>query len=45
MERLITENKTYKYFEYNNEAEFEKVIVDHSHHIFGKNTVYIDIKS
>ncbi len=44
MERLITENKTYKYYEYNKETEFEKVIVDNSHHIFGKNTVYIDIK-
>jgi len=44
MERLITENKTYKYYEYNKEIEFEKVIVDNSHHIFGKNTVYIDIK-
>ena len=44
MERLIAENKTYKYYEYTNEAEFEKAIVDHSNQIFGRNTVYIDIK-
>jgi len=44
MERLIAESKTYKYYEYTNEAEFEKTIVEHSIQIFGKNTVYIDIK-
>lgn len=44
MERLISENKTYKYYEYSNEAEFEKIIVDKSKQIFGSNTVYIDIK-
>jgi len=44
MERLISDNKTYKYYEYSLEAEFEKVIVDKSKQIFGSNTVYIDIK-
>lgn len=44
MERLICGNKTFKYHEYTLEAEFEKVIVDHAHQIFGINTVYIDIK-
>ena len=44
MERLIAENKTYRYFEYTLEAEFEKEIVDKSKQIFGSNTVYIDIK-
>jgi len=44
MERLISDNKTYKYYEYTLEAEFEKVIVDKSKQIFGINTVYIDIK-
>lgn len=44
MERLISDNKTYRYYEYTLEAEFEKVIVDKSQQIFGKNTVYIDIK-
>lgn len=44
MERLISENKTYKYHEYTLEGEFEKVIVDNAKQIFGNNTVYIDIK-
>jgi hypothetical protein len=44
MERLITQNKTYKYYEYSNEAEFENVIVENAKQIFGNNTVYIDIK-
>lgn len=44
MERLISDNKTYKYYEYALENEFEKVIVDHAKQIFGSNTVYIDIK-
>ncbi len=44
MERLISDNKTYKYYEYALENEFEKVIVDHAKQIFGNNTVYIDIK-
>jgi hypothetical protein len=44
MERLISDNRVYRYYEYTLEAEFEKVIVDKSQQIFGKNTVYIDIK-
>ncbi len=44
MERLISEDKTYKYYEYTREDEFERVIVENSKQIFGTNTVYIDIK-
>ncbi len=44
MERLISENKTYKYYEYSLENDFEKVIIDNAKQIFGANTVYIDIK-
>ncbi|MDO9580507.1 MAG: hypothetical protein Q7J06_08065 [Bacteroidales bacterium] len=44
MERLISENKTYNYYEYTLEKEFEQVIVDKARQIFGINTVYIDIK-
>jgi molybdopterin-guanine dinucleotide biosynthesis protein len=44
MERLIIEDKTYKYYEYTLEGEFEKVIVDNAKQIFGFNVVYIDIK-
>ena len=44
MERLITDNKTYRYYEYTLENEFEQIIVQKSKQIFGSNTVYIDIK-
>lgn len=44
MERLISNDKTYKYYEYILEGEFEKVIVDNAKQIFGFNVVYIDIK-
>jgi predicted DNA binding CopG/RHH family protein len=44
MERLISQDKTYKYYEYTLEGEFERVIVDNATQIFGANSVYIDIK-
>ncbi|HUX59554.1 MAG TPA: hypothetical protein VMV77_21455 [Bacteroidales bacterium] len=44
MERLISESKTYRYYEYTLEMEFEQIIVEKSKDIFGSNTVYIDIK-
>jgi hypothetical protein len=44
MERLISDNKIYKYYEYTLESDFEGVIVNHTKQIFGNNTVYIDIK-
>ena len=44
MERIIRENKTYKYHEYTLESEFESVILENAKQIFGSNTVYIDIK-
>jgi hypothetical protein len=44
MERLISDNKTYKYYEYTLEGEFERVIVDNAKQIFGNNTIYLDIK-
>jgi hypothetical protein len=44
MESLLLNNKTYTYHEYTLEKDFEKVIVDNASHIFGSNTIYIDIK-
>jgi len=44
MERLLQNNKTYTYYDYPLESEFEKVIVENSDAIFGKNTIYVDIK-
>ncbi|MCX2839421.1 hypothetical protein OQ279_14815 [Salinimicrobium sp. MT39] len=43
MERLV-QDKTYSYYEYAKEQEFEQVIVQQSNHIFGSNSFYRDIK-
>lgn len=44
MERLVQLNKTFTYYEYSTEKEFEQIIVKEALHIFGTNSVYIDIK-
>lgn len=44
MEKILLNNDTYSYFEYPTEKEFEKIIVEKSNHIFGKESIYIDIK-
>lgn len=44
MEKLLIDNKVYSYYEYPLEKEFEQIIVDKSAQIFGKNSIYIDIK-
>ena len=44
MYRIMFQNSIYKMFEYENESDFEKQIVEHSKEIFGENSVYIDVK-
>ena len=44
MERLISDNKTYKYYEYTLEDEFEQSYCSECQADFWCNTVYIDIK-
>lgn len=44
MEKLLQNNKVYSYYEYPLEKEFEQIIVEKSAQIFGKNSIYIDIK-
>lgn len=44
MEKLVQRDKTYSYYEYAKEQEFEQVIVQQASHIFGSNSIYIDIK-
>lgn len=44
MERLVQLNKIFAYYEYSTEKEFEHIIVQEALHIFGTNSVYIDIK-
>ena len=44
MERILNNNLTYSYYEYPSEKEFEQVIVQQASHIFGSQSIYIDIK-
>jgi hypothetical protein len=44
MDKLISNNSTYSYYEYVLEADFERNIVAFASQIFGSKTVYIDIK-
>jgi hypothetical protein len=44
MERLIYQNKVFAPYEYSDEDEFEKVILEHANDIFGPKSVFINIK-
>jgi hypothetical protein len=44
METLLQNNVLYQYYEYPLEKEFEQVIVEQASHIFGAQSIYIDIK-
>ncbi len=44
MERLLFSNDNFLFYEYKLESDFEREIIENSLHIFGANTVYIDIK-
>ncbi|VBB07173.1 Hypothetical protein LUCI_2417 [Lucifera butyrica] len=41
---LVVGERIYEYYEYPNEVEFEKVIVESARQIFGSKSIYIDIK-
>ena len=41
---IVTKDKKYHLYNYMNEEELEKMIVEHSSDIFGKNTYYLNIK-
>lgn len=41
---IVTKDGKYHLYNYKNEAELERMIVEHSSEIFGKNTYYFDIK-
>jgi hypothetical protein len=44
MDKLLYDNKVFNYYEYSSEKEFEQLIVEKSLQIFGKESIYIDIK-
>ena len=44
MPHLFFDDRTFRPFECELEADFEAAVVDHCNHIFGAETVYFDIK-
>ncbi len=41
---IVTRDGTYHLYKYKNENDLERMVVEHSGEIFGKNTVYFDLK-
>ena len=44
MQKILSNDNEYCEYEYVDEAEFEKDIVDNAKKIFGNKTIYIDVK-
>lgn len=44
MEQLIHKDRLFSMYEYSEEKEFERHVIEHSNEIFGPNSIYIDIK-
>ncbi|MDE1969990.1 MAG: hypothetical protein KGI50_00180 [Patescibacteria group bacterium] len=44
MARIISNNKEYSLYDFDNEAEFEKAVIENQKYLFGKDSVYIDVK-
>lgn len=44
MEKILYNNKIYTYYEYQLEKDFEQIVIEQASHIFGENSIYINIK-
>jgi len=44
MARIILNNNEYSLFDFDNEAEFEQAVIKNQKYLFGKDTVYVDVK-
>jgi hypothetical protein len=44
MAKIILNNNEYSLFDFDNEAEFEKAVIENQKHLFGKDAVYVDVK-
>jgi len=44
MARIILNNKEYSLFDFDNEAEFERAVIENQKYLFGKDSIYIDVK-
>src|SRR3989338_4468105 len=44
MAKIIIRNKEYSLYDFDNEAEFEKAVIENQKYLFGKDSVYVDVK-
>lgn len=44
MARIIVKNKEYSLYDFDNEAEFEKAVIENQKHLFGEDSIYVDVK-
>jgi len=44
MARIILKDKEYSLYDFDNEADFEKAVIANQKYLFGKDSVYIDVK-
>ena len=44
MARIILNNKEYSLFDFDNEVEFERAVIENQKYLFGKDSIYIDVK-
>jgi len=44
MARIILNNKEYSLYDFDNEVEFEKRLLKIKKHLFGKDSIYVDVK-
>src|SRR3989338_5762000 len=44
MAKIILGNKEYSLYDFENESEFEKAVVENQKYLFGQDSIYIDVK-
>jgi len=44
MARIILKNNEYSLYDFDNEADFEKAVIENQKYLFGKDSVYVDVK-
>jgi hypothetical protein len=44
MARIISNKKEFSLYDFDNEAEFEKAVIENQKYLFGENSIYIDVK-
>ena len=44
MARIILNSKEYSLYDFDNEADFEKAVIENQKYLFGKDSIYVDVK-